>query len=163
VPVLVIGLVNPDEHALLVLPGIGVAVEIDHHRNLEIEGRDLRHALGDEIVMLERRYWQVEPDHATDLLRPQAGGIDDVLGDDRALFADHLPAARGALLQREDAVALDHLGAAHLRTLGVGLDDACRVDIAFAIGPHAAEYPRGADDRAGRLDFIGGHEADVFD
>ena len=46
--------------------------------------------------MLHRRDRQIDADHAADLLGPEAAGIDDMLGDDRALLGDDVPAAVGA-------------------------------------------------------------------
>ena len=55
--------------------------------------------------MLHREHRQLEPDHAADLARPQAAGVDDVLGVHGALFGDDVPRAVGALLELGDAVA----------------------------------------------------------
>ena len=65
--------------------------------------------------MLHRHERVVDADHPADLARPQAAGVDDVLGGDRALLGLHAPLAARQWRERQHAVVLDHLGAARLR------------------------------------------------
>ena len=55
-------------------------------------------------MVLHGEHRQLEPDHAADLARPEAAGIDDVLGVDRALLGHHVPRAVGVLDEFGDAV-----------------------------------------------------------
>ena len=91
----------------------------------------LRHVLGDEVLVLHGEDRQFEPDHAADLARPQAARVDDVLGVDRALLGDDVPGAVGALPRVDDAVLAHDLGARDLRGLGVGVGHAVRIDVAL--------------------------------
>ena len=156
-------LVYADQHALLILAHVGEAFEIDHHRQFALERRDLGNRLGDEIMVLDRRERQIEPGHAPHLLGPKSAGVDDMLGVDDALLGDEIPALVGALLEFEDAIVLDDFGAAFFRRARIGPDRACGVEIAFAVGPHAAEHALDVDDRAKRFHFLRRDEADVLD
>ena len=69
-PVLGIGLINADQHALLVLAHVGEPLEVHHHRQFVIQRCDLGDCIGQQVVVLERRERKVEPDHPPDLLRP---------------------------------------------------------------------------------------------
>src|ERR1700741_154980 len=82
---------------------------------------------------------------------------------DRALLRDDIPGTIGALLQVEHAIVLDDGCAALLGGAGVSPDRAGRVDIAFAIRPHAAEDPLNTDDRTKRLDFVRRDQPNVLD
>ena len=77
------------------LAGIDLAGEVDDVDDL-LAGRfvdldDLRHVLGQDVVVLHGEHRQLQPDHAADLARPEPAGIDDVLGVDRALLGDDGP------------------------------------------------------------------------
>ena len=52
--------------------------------------------------MLHGEHRQLEADHASDLARPQAAAIDHMLGRDRALLGDHIPAAIASRLELDD-------------------------------------------------------------
>ncbi len=54
VPVLVIDLVDAEQHALLVLAQVSKAFQVHRHRHLEVECRHLGDGLGHQIVMRER-------------------------------------------------------------------------------------------------------------
>ena len=66
---------------LRLLAHVDLALEVDDMQHLPGGGDDLGNLLGDEVLMLHREHRQFEADHAADLARPQAAGIDDVLGD----------------------------------------------------------------------------------
>ena len=51
----------------------------------------LRQVFGDQILMLHRQYRQLDADHTAHLARPQATGIDHMLGMDIALIGDDVP------------------------------------------------------------------------
>jgi hypothetical protein len=46
------------------------------------EGDDLGDVVGDEILVRHRQEGRVDAGHGEDLARPEAGGVDDVLGVD---------------------------------------------------------------------------------
>ena len=69
-PVLGIGLIDADQHALLILAHVGEPLEVHDHRQFGLERRDFGNCLRQEVVMLERREGKIEPDHPPDLLRP---------------------------------------------------------------------------------------------
>src|SRR6185437_15840160 len=78
----------------------------------------------DEVLVLHGEHRQLEAHHAPDLARPQAAGIDHVLGVHAAGPGDYVPGAAAALGRVRDAGVARHLGAADLRRLGVGVGDA---------------------------------------
>ncbi len=76
------------------------------------------------------RTGQLDADHPADLARPQATGVDDVLGVDRVATLDaHVPGAIRALLQPDDRCVLVDLCAGHLGALDVGARHAGRVHV----------------------------------
>ena len=80
--------------------------------------------------MLHGQDRQLDPDHPADLARPQAAGVDDVLGmDDVAALDADVPRPVRALRQADDRRVLVDLGAGDLRALDVGAGDAGRVDV----------------------------------
>ncbi len=97
----VVDLVDADQHALLVLPHIGEALEVDGHRHLEIGGGHFGDRIGDKIVVLERRQRQFDPGHPADLLGPEPGGVDHMFASDRAPVGHDLPTI-GGLVQSLD-------------------------------------------------------------
>ena len=75
-------LVGAEQHAAAaLLAHVDLALEVDDVQHLlRRQAGDLRHVLGDEVLVLHGEHRQLEPDHAADLARPQPAGIDDVLG-----------------------------------------------------------------------------------
>jgi hypothetical protein len=57
-------------HALALLLQIGEALEVGDGGDLAVHRHDLRHVLGDQVVVLHRRDRQVDAHHAADLARP---------------------------------------------------------------------------------------------
>ena len=163
VPVPVIDFVDSEEHPLLVLADIGEAFQVHRHRHLEVQRGDLRNGLGDEVVVLERGEREVEPDHPSDLLGPQAARVDDMLRVDGAPLGHHVPGAVDALAQRLHLVVLDDLGAALSGRAGVRMDGAGGVEVALAVRPQPADDAGDVHDGALRADLIGGHEVAVLD
>ena len=83
------GLIGADQQPGALLAHIELAVEVDAVQHLVagllVEGDDLGDLLGDEILMRHGEDGQFEADETADLARPQAAGIDDMLGMYRAL------------------------------------------------------------------------------
>ena len=163
VPVLVIDLVDADQHALLVLSDVGEPLEVHRHRHLEVERRDFGDGLGHEVVVLERRQRKVESHHPPHLLGPQATRVDDVLGMDDALLGHHLPGAVGALVQRLHLVVFDDRGAALARCTRVGMNGSGGVDVALTVRPQSADDPGDVHDRALLSDLLRRHQVAVLD
>ena len=93
---------------------------------------DLGHRLGEQVVVLHGEHRQLEPDHPADLARPQAAGVDDVLGVDRRRRSrSDVPGAVRPLREPDDPRVLVDLGAGQLGALHVGAGDAGRVDVAL--------------------------------
>ena len=91
----------------------------------------LGHRLRDHVHVLHGQDRQLDADHAADLPRPQAAGVDDVLGVDLALLGDDIPRPVGALAEvGHHRVPVD-LGAGVAGADGVGVGDAGRVDVAL--------------------------------
>ena len=125
-------LVGADQHAAAaLLAHVDFAVEVDDVQHLLFGDRNLGHVLGDQVLVLHREHRQLEPRHAADLARPQPAGIDDMLGDDRALVGDDVPGAVGPRVRRDDAGVPVDLGTLDARRLGVGVGDAGRIHMAF--------------------------------
>ena len=89
-------------------------------------------------MVIQRRYGQLDPGHAPHLFGPKTGGIDHMFASHGALFGDNLPAIFG-LVQFQHAVIFDHLGATFFGRTRIGMHGARGIDIALAIGPHAAQ------------------------
>ena len=80
--------------------------------------------------MLHGEHGQLDADHPADLARPQAAGVDHVLGVDRlAALEAHVPRPVGPLRQAHHRLVLVDLGAGHLGALDVGPRDPGRVDV----------------------------------
>ena len=163
IPVPVVDLVDADQHAVLVLAQIGEAFQIDRHWHFEIERFELRDRFGYQIVVRQRRNRQFQADHPADLLGPQAAGIDDMLGEDRALFGDDLPGAVRPLFQVQHPIVLDHGGPALARRAGIGVDGPGGVDIALPVGPQAADHTVDIHDRAAFPDLRRRHQVAILD
>jgi hypothetical protein len=94
-------LVGAEQDAGALLAGVDLALEIDDANQfaagLRVELQHLGHFLGQEIHVLHGENRQFETDHAAHFARPEAAGIDDVVGLDRALLGDDVPGAVGLL------------------------------------------------------------------
>ena len=84
-------------------------------------------------MVLHGEHRQLEADHPADLARPQAAGVDDVLGVDRRRRSRcGRPTCRPArCVEADDRRVLVDLGAGQLGALDVGVRDAGRVDVAL--------------------------------
>ena len=87
----VFALVDPDQHPVEFLTHVGEPLQVDHHRHLEVERRDLGDRLGNQIVMLHRRDGKLHPRHPPHLLGPQTAGVHNVLRHDGPQLGHHLP------------------------------------------------------------------------
>ena len=162
-PMLVIDLVDADQYALLVLAHVGESLQVHGHGDLEIQRRHLGYGLGDKIVMAQGRERQVQADHASDLLGPEAAGIHHVLGMDGAFLGDQVPAVVPALLEFQHPVVLDDRGAAFFRRSGIGVNRAGCVDVPFPVRPQSADDPVHVHDGTLLLDLCRGHQVAVLD
>ena len=129
-------LVGAQEHPAAFLADVDLAAEVDGHRQLLagrlVEGLDLRHVRGEHVLVLHGQDRQLETHHPADLARPQAAGVDDVLGVDRVAALDlDVPRLVRTLRQPRDERVEAHLRAGHLGALHVGLGDTRRVDVAL--------------------------------
>ena len=151
--------VGAEQQALAFLAEVDVALVIDTGRQLLVARGDLGNGLGDQVMVLHRLHRQVQAGQMADFARPQAAGVDDVLGVDRALVGDHVPAAVGAL------VGFDHAGvgvvaaAELLRRLGVGIGHAGRIDVAVERVPQRGDVALRIDQRVQLGNFL---ERDEF-
>ena len=161
-PVLVVDLVDAEQHALLVLPHIGEALEIDDERELLVERLNLGNGLGEKIMVRQWRDRKLDAGHPAHLLGPQAGGIDDMLAADGPLLGHHVPALSG-LIEFQHPVMLDHRGAVLLCRAGIGQNRTGGIDIAFAVSPETTQNAMGRQDRAHLAGFLGRHEPDILD
>ena len=136
-------LVGAEQQPAAFLPGVDLAGEVDGVDDL-LAGRavdlgDLRHVLGQDVVVLHREHRQLEPDHAADLARPEAAGIDHVLGADRALLGHDVPRAVGIRDELGHAIVEHDLGAGDPRRFRVGVRRAVRIEVALDRVPHRAD------------------------
>ena len=72
----------------------------------------------------------VDSSQRADLACPQTGGVDQLLGDNPALFGDNLPTAIGAWIGFQHRVTQHDFGALHLRSPGIGMRGAGRIEVA---------------------------------
>ena len=161
-PVFVVNLVDADEDAVLVLPHVGEAFEVDRHWHFKVGCRDFGDAVSDEVVVLEGRDREFDAGHAADLLGPEAACVDDVFAGDRALVGHDFPAV-GGLTEAVDFDAFVVFSAAFLRGGRVGLDGAGGVDVTFAVGPHGAKDTISRHDRTALLRLLGRDQLAVVD
>ena len=116
---------------------------------------DLRHVIGDKVLVRHRQKRQVDARHRPHLARPEAACVDDMFGVDGPLFGHHVPGAVGARVGFQHAVVFDNLRAAHPGRLGIGLRGAGRVEMAVQ------RIVKRADD-AVEVDLTVGEIADLF-
>ena len=161
-PVLVVDFIDAQQHALLILPQIGEPFQIDRHRHFEIQLFKRGDRVGNQVVVVERRDRQLDPGHTAHLLGPEPTRIDHMLARDRAFFGHNFPPLQG-LVQLQHACVLDHLRPAFLGGTRIGMDGSGRVDIAFAVGPHAAQQAVTRHDRVQRASLLDADKAAVFD
>ena len=134
----VVLLVGPEQDALPFLPGVDLAGEVDHVRQLVaralVELDDLGHRLGHEVVVLHCQHGQLDAAHPPHLTCPQSARIDDVFGVDGVIaIGDHVPRAVGALAEPGDPGVEVDLCAAVAGTDGVGMGDAVGIDAALVL------------------------------
>ncbi len=86
-----------------------------------------------------------------------------MLGMDDALFRDDVPGRIRPLLQLQHPIVLDDLRATLPGRRCVSPDRASGVDIALAVGPHAADHPLDIDDGAEGLDLLRRHQPHIVD
>ncbi len=108
-------------------------------------------------MVLEGHDREIDPDHAADLLRPLAGGIDDDLSADLALRGRHEPAAAGSLDRFHGGVPEDlrPLGASALRER---LGQAVRIDVSVCREVGCADDAVQIDEREELSGLLGRHD-----
>jgi hypothetical protein len=147
-------LVHADQQAAALLARIGEALQVGEHAHLALPALQLGDRLGDEVVVLHRRHRQVDPGHQPDLLGPESGGVDNMLGDDRALLGHHVPAALGPRVQLDHPVAQDDVGAAFLGGPGIGVGGAVGIEVSLIRVVEAADHVRQVGDRVEVADLV---------
>ena len=158
-------LVGAEQDAAALLAGVDLARQVEDADHLAagagVELGDLGHRLGQEVHVLHGEHRQLQPDHAADLARPEAAGVDHMLGLNRAVLGDDVPGAVRLLGQLDHAVAEHDGGAERLRRLGVGMGGAGRVEMAFDRIPERADEVRRIHDREHRRGLGGGDDLGV--
>ena len=117
-------LVKTDAQPAPFLPQITLALRVHDVRQFFTALEDLRQLLGDQVLVLHGVQRQIEAGERADFTRPQPGGVDHVLGVDRALLRHHVPAAIRARCGRQHRAAKLDLRPGHARGLGVGVGGA---------------------------------------
>ena len=112
-------LVKTDHQAPALLAQVALALGIHHVRQLAVVLDHRGYVVGGEVLVLHRVQRQEDAGHFAHFARPQPGRVDQVLGDHGALLGDHLPAAVGARVGFQHAVAQHDLGALRLRRFRV--------------------------------------------
>ena len=111
-PVTRVLLVDAEQHAVALALQVREPLEVGDRDHLAGDRRDLGDLVGDQIVMRHRHQRVIDTDHGADPPGPQPRRVHDVLGRDVSLLGLHPPLAVGQRRERQDAVVLDHLGAA---------------------------------------------------
>ena len=93
-PGLAIALVGAHQHAAPLLAHVNLALEVDAVELLLLAD-ELRHVLGDEVMVLHGEHRQFEAHHAADLAGPESAGIDHMFGPHGAGLGDDVPGAIG--------------------------------------------------------------------
>ena len=85
------------EQALSFLAGVGTSFIVINLWQFEVQAFDLRHGVGNQIVMLDWHQWQFDAGQRRYFAPPQAGRIDHIFRMNCAVFGHHIPATIGAL------------------------------------------------------------------
>ncbi len=121
--------IKADTQTTPFLAQIALARRVHHMRVLATHLVDFRNIIGDNILMLHRVQWQINPSHFSHFARPKTACVDHMLCMDRAFISHNIPRAIGTL------VGLDHLcmrlnrSATHARGFGVRMSRARRVEM----------------------------------
>ena len=159
---LVVNLVDANQHALLILAHVGETFQIHHHRQFMVKCSHFWDIVGQQVVMLQRGERQIQADHAPDLFGPESAGIDHVLGMNRALVSDHIPTAIATLAQFFNFGVFDDSGTSLFGGARIGVHSAGRIHVTLAVAPQPTDHTGGIHDRALVLDFPGCHQVAVF-
>ena len=141
-------LVETDHQPLALLAQVTLALGVHHVRQFLAALVNLRDIVGGEVLVLHRVQRQVDAGKPADFSRPQAGRVDQLLGDYRALLGNHFPAAVGARVGLQHAVAQHDLGTLQLRRLRVSLRGAGGIEMPVERIVEPAEHAVGVGDRA---------------
>ncbi len=133
------GLIGADQDPAALLAHIDLARVVGGVDELPVAALELRNVLGDEVVMLHGEHRQLDADHVSDLARPEARTVDDMLGVDRALVGHDVPAT--VMTRREREHAREPLGGGSelARRLHIGVRRAGRIAVAAVRAPQRAD------------------------
>ena len=146
--------VKADAEPPAFLAQVAFAARVHHMRMFHRALVDLRQIIRHKILVLHRVQRQVDPGHRAHFARPQAAGIDHVLGMDRALVGHHVPGAIGALPGLVHHAMCFDRGAPHARGLGIGMGRARGVEMPVERIVKPAQNAFDIGDRGNRLDLL---------
>ena len=136
-------LIGSQQHAVALLAHVDLAVEIhrvQHHlAGAAVDLDHLGHVLRDEVLVFHGQDRQLQANKAAHFTRPQAAAVDHVLGDDVALFSDHLPHAVGTLTGVHDPGVRVHLGSALARRAAEGVGGSIGIHMPLDRVVHGAD------------------------
>ena len=140
-------LVGPEQQPGALLAQVPGDVGIAHQRQRPPVRRDRRDRLGHQILVLHADHRQVEPDHAADLARPVARGIDHGLAGDRAILGHDPPFAAGVRSIASTGFLPVDRRPGIARALGQRLGHLRGVDVAIVRVPQAPDHVVGREER----------------
>ena len=155
-----IGLFVDADQALLLLHAdiAGHQPVIAHDRQFLVEGPELRHRVGDEVVVRHRGRRKVVSGPERDLPRIGAAGVDNMFAGDVALLGLHQPFAALGLRHVRRPAAADHLHAQLPRPLGERKGRARRVDVTVIGRVQRRLHPVEVVERVQLADALGPHD-----
>ena len=122
VPVLVVNLINAQQNALLILAHIGEALQIHRHRHFEIKVFKLRYRVGNQVMVVQRRHRQLDPDREATAV--EFVGVDVATVAETDVLAGHQEDRLGAELARgQAALDRDAVGVGCVAVIEVGGSD----------------------------------------
>ena len=140
-------LVEADQQTVALLAGIEVADRAADQRDAVAGVADLRHGLGDEVLVLHRRDGKAVAHHRRDLVATIAARVDDDLGLDLAPWRGERPGAVAALGHGGDRAFAHDLRAGLAGPGEQRVAELCRVDMPVLRVPEAAHDPVGGEER----------------
>ena len=148
-------LVHADDQPLTLLAQVTLSGGIHDMGQFLATLIDLGNVVGDEILMLQGMERQIDPGHHADFARPQARRVDDMFGNDGALFCHNVPVIVRTLVQFQHPVAQIDLGPGHARGLGIGVRRAGGVEVPVQRIVERTQNALGIGDRADLGDLFG--------
>jgi hypothetical protein len=129
-----LGFIGADQHTMCLFAQVGVRIGVAHHRKFLRQVDQLLQRLGDDVVVQHVADRHVVAGPRAHHVGIGAGSVDHMLASDVALVGDHLPLARGQLLDVGDKCPPVDFGAALARTCRHGVRDVCRGHVAVSHG-----------------------------